>query len=194
MTNLRINRKLNFVIPVELDDGATVYVHATPVGRETFESFFDVFGRTFTQIYSGGYGFTSGPRIAKLILAQTAKSIGRLDGPMGVEAALFPEVRRLTNVVLPQNGRWGTIPFEEAVKTELFNEDDLSEVENAICFFILASAMNKKSELVSILQAVSSLWGAQVESSNCTEFAASLATSIPTDSSGEKATPSSIPS
>lgn len=191
---MKINRKLNFVIPVETDAGVTVYVHSTPVGREVFETFFDVFGRSFTQIYSGGYGFTSGPRVAKLIMAQTATSMGRMEGSLGVKEALFPEMRRLTNVVLPEGGRWGVIPFEEAIRRELLNEDDLSEVENALCFFMLASAMNKKAELQSILQAVSSLWGARVESLNCTEFAASLETSTPTANTGEKATPSFIPS
>ena len=209
---MKINRQLNIVIPVEVepeepevkdDDGKVVkekkdavvlYVHAEPIRKETFEAFFDIFGKAFTQIYMGGYSLTSGPRLAKLIITQIAKNTNRWDGPMGVEKALFPEIRRLTNVIMPVDGRWNVIPFEDAIKSELLSEDDLSEVENALCFFTVASVMNKKTELRLILDGMSFAWGSLVSSLNCTDFAATLKTSTEGASFGKKMPLSFIPS
>lgn len=194
MAELSLNRKLNFVIPVEVDNGVTVYVHSSPIKRETFEAYYDIFGKTYTAIYSQGYGLYAGPRMTKMIIKDIAEKSKRWDGPLGVEHGLFPEVRRLTNVVLPSKTGWGTKPFEDAINEGMFNEDDLNEIENGIYFFTLASVMNRKSELRPILAYVAATWGAQLESLDCTGFANSLQTLIPDESTGEKATRSSIPS
>ena len=193
MTEVTINRKLNFVIPVETAPGVTIYVHSTPISREVFDTYFKVFGRAFTEMYSGGYNHVSGPRIAKLLLKQTAVDMGLWDGPRGVNSGLFGEIHRITNVVSPGPRGWVATPFEDALKQKTFDEDDLSEIENAIAFFILASAMHRKAEVRPVLELASSLWGARLESLNCTEFTASLPTLMPGDSTGEKVTPSSIP-
>jgi hypothetical protein len=181
------------VVPVELADGSTVYVHSTPIGREVFETYFENFSRTFTQIYAGGHGITSAPRIAYLLLKKDAQEHGNWEGERGVRRGLFEEIARLTSVVAPGAGGWTTMPWDEAVKAGVLDEDDVSEVWNALAYFTLASAMHKKAELRPMLEAALSLWGARPESLNCTEFIASLPTSTPTDNSGEKATLSSIP-
>lgn len=190
---MKINRKLNMVIPIDAD-GITYYVHSSPIDRSTFETYFDPIAKSFTAIYSGGHGIYSGPRVALMVLRQVATRMGMWDGEGGVEKNLLVEVRRLTNVAMPTNG-WSYVPWEQAVKDGLLDEDDVGEVENAIVFFTLASAMHRKAELRQNLEPALSLWGARVESLKLTEFLDSLRTSTETENTGERPTanPSSIP-
>lgn len=181
---MEINRKLNFVVPIERD-GSTLYAHATPISREVFENYHLVIAKTFSKIYNEGLGFSAGPRVAAMLLKQTAIETGvwgnRQDGTAGVEAGLLGEIRRLTNVIALGPNGWAPFPFAEAIAKGLVDADELSEVENAIVYFTVASAMHRKAELTAILAGAANLWGAQVTSSNTTEFAASLQTSIAID-------------
>lgn len=190
---MRIDHKLNLVIPVERDDGSTVYVHSAPIARQAFEAYFIEISRTFTAIMAGGHGSTSGPRIAALMLRKIAMDTGRWEGEGGVEQGFMSEVRRLSNVVAPREGGWGLVPMQEAIDRKFFSEDDVSEVENALVFFTVASSMLRRKELEGVLEAVCGLWGARTESLNCSEFAASLTKSTPAESPGEPATALSIP-
>jgi hypothetical protein len=191
---MKLDRKLNMVLPLEYE-GVTYYVHSTPIDRSIFEAYFEPIARAFTVIYAGGHGVYSGPRVALLILRKVATGLGVWDGENGVEQNLLVEIRRLTNVAMPGPNGWSYVPWEVAVKDNLIDEDDIGEVENAIVFFTLASAMHKKAELRQQLEPALSLWGARVESLPLTGFLASLATSTEIVDTGEKktATPSSIP-
>lgn len=194
MSNIKINKKLNLVIPIETDEGLTIYVHSTPIMRETFEMYYKVISSVFTEIYSGGIGITSAPRVASLLLKDKAKELGIWEGPVGVKNGLVEEIKRLTNVIAPTENGWSVIPIETAISKNLINEDDAAEVDNAICYFIVASSMHKKSELRPVLDLVSKLWGGQVELLNAMDYAASLVTSTEIESIGEKVKLSSIPS
>jgi hypothetical protein len=147
----------------------------------------------------GGYGMSAGPLQAKLIMKKVAEGMGVWDGLNGVKDGLFGEIHRLTNVVLLTPGKgWGTIPYETAVKQGMFDEDDFEEVENRLAYFTVASRMHPKAELRPILNFVARTLNAQVESLNCTAFAATLSTSTTEESTGENVTPpapklSSIP-
>jgi hypothetical protein len=191
---MKINRRLNMVIPID-NDGVTIYVHSTPIDRSMFEAYFEPIARTFTSVYAGGYGTVSGPRVALMVLRKVSTQMGMWDGDGGVEKNLLVEIRRLTNVVTPSTTGWTYMPWEQAVKDGLVDEDDVTEVENALVFFTLASAMHRKAELRQSLEPALSLWGARVELLKLTEFRDSLGTSTETVSTGEKstATPSSIP-
>ncbi len=194
MADLTLNRRLNLVIPVETTPGVTVYVHSTPISAETFEAYFDVIAKTFTEIYAGGYNYVSGPRIAKLLLKKVATTMGVWDGPRGVNAGLIGEIRRLANVVAPSGRGWAATPLEDALAQKVLSDEDASEVENAICYFTVASAMHKRAELRPILESAINVWGGRLESLNSTELSDSLSRSTPPESTGAKATPSSIPS
>lgn len=194
MSDISINRKLNFVIPIENDDGTKLYVHSTPIRRETFELYFKVIAKAFSEIYAGGLGITSAPRVAAMLIKQHAQEMGIWDGPKGVKHGLMEEIRRLSNVVAPSGHGWELIPLDDAISQNIINEDDASEVENAICYFIVASAMHKKAELGPVLELVSKLWSAQVSSLNVSEFVASLPILTATGNSGAKEIVSSIPS
>lgn len=192
MAELTLNRKLNLVIPVETQPGVTIYVHSTPIGREVFETYYRSIARTFTELFSSGLART-GVRVAKMMLQDVSREMGLWDGPKGVNAGLVGEIHRLTNVVHPNGAGWATTPFEDALRNRMFDEDDVSEIENALVFFTLASAMVKKTELGQILDGALSLWGARTELLDCTELRSSLLISTPPDASGERAIPSSIP-
>lgn len=210
---MRIDRKLNLVIPlydaevVRMDektgkpligaDGKAVtflpvrmHVHSTPISREVFEANFLLISKTFAAIYNGGLGFTVGPRVAALQLAKTAADSGEPESAL----ALMNEVRRLSNVIAPGPQGWTAVPLQTVLDEKLIDGDERSEVENAIVFFTVASAVHRKTEIASVLEGACQLWGGRTESLNSTEFAASLPTSMPAATTGETAKPSSIPS
>jgi hypothetical protein len=189
---MKLDRRLNIVLSLETPSGP-IYVHSAPISREVFELYFSVISQTFAAIYSEGHGPISGPRIAALLLKQVATSIPRptRDEPTrtawpDVERGLMNEIRRLTNVIMPGPKGWMTIPLEEGLRTNNIDAMDASEVENAIVFFTVCSIMHRKADLPDVLAIMSKLWGAQTTSSNCTEFSASLPTSIADENSGEK--------
>lgn len=189
---MRINNKLNLIIPVDTDAG-TVHVHTTPLARETFEEYFMLISKTFAGIYRQGLSVVAGPRVAMLLLKQTARESGVLEGPKREPAALLiAEMRRLTNVAIPGASGWQFYPLQDVVDRELLDPDDLSEVEGAVCFFICASAMHRRKELPDILVGMTSLWDAQISSSSFTEFAASLPPL--TEATDSMMTTSSVPS
>lgn len=173
---MRIDKKLNIIIPVDTDDG-TVFVHSTPIARETFETFFMILSRTFAEIYARKLNILAGPRIAMIMLRSMATELGLTTGPSGLED-LVAEIRRLTNVAMPGEGGWRALPLQDVIDHKLLTEDDISEVEGAVCFFILVSAMHLRREVPAILDGMTSLWDAQTTSLPFTEYIASLRQSI----------------
>ncbi len=177
---------LNLVMPIERGDGSIVHVYAIPISRAVFERYYMVMAKAFNTIYSGGLGIMSGPRVAAMIIKDTAIEMNVWDGPEGVERGLMQEIRRLTNVlVLGANG-WETIPIHEAVAKGHIDEDDMSEVENALAFFSVASHMHRKADRRGILDGASRLWGARLESLSCSEYCASLSKSTAIANSAAK--------
>lgn len=192
---MKIDKRLNFVIPIERSDGSTAYVHAEPIREEVFDQHFMIIGHAFAEMYSGGLGLFAGPRVAAKLVKKLAIAAEKWEGEDGVERSLFGEMRRLSNFIAPDaSGAWKPIPLEEAAAKGMISAEDVSEVENALAFFTVASSMHKRSELPVIMAVVSRIWDAQTSLLNSTAYSASLATSTATASTGEKAKPSSIPS
>jgi hypothetical protein len=192
---MRIDKKLNFVVELPRDDEGTLYVHATPISREAFETYFLPISVAFARLWSEGLSVVSGPRVAMMMLKKVAEDRGIWEGPDGVKDGLAEEMKRLTNVVLKTPSGWSTVTMYDAVKQKLLSDDEQHVAENAVCFFILASAMYGRRELASLLEATNGLWGTRSVLSSSTEFAASLATSTEAESSGVSLTAvSSLPS
>ena len=188
---IRLNEKLYISIPLfrtylrEIEDPKDktktitaeveeiyAYVHSAPVSREVFEAHYMLFSRVFNRIYTDGLGEMAGPRVAALVLRDVAKEQREYADQY---TALINEIRRLTNVLLRTENGWETIPFASA--TSLLDDQDVSEVENAIVHFTVSSAMHRKNVAKTMLTGAASLWGAEISSSDFTVIAASLKTS-----------------
>lgn len=185
---MKLDQRLNLIVPVE-HGGGTIYVHSTPIGRAAFEQFYLPISKAFSRMYTEGLGVIGGPRVAMMLLRQSAKDVGQ---EREVEQGLVAEIRRLSNVVMSGPDGWGTVPLQEVLDKKLISEDDISEVENALAFFTLASWMYPRKVCNEMLSEAGSIWGAETSSLNCTEYAGSLKTSTETDSSGAKVTPSRV--
>ena len=171
---LEIDRKLNLVLTVERADGSVAYVHSTPIRHEVFKRYYKVIAQAFSQIYAGGLGPLAAPRVAALLIRDLAQQAGTLEGPAGVENGLFGEMQRCTMVIVPGDRGWDTLPLADALQRKLLSEEDASEVENAVAFFTVASAMHTRKILTAALEGMKDLWGAQFVSLSSTAYASSL--------------------
>jgi hypothetical protein len=185
---MEINEKLNLVVPLERPDGTKVFVHSVPIGRETFENFYDVFMLAWERIWDTP-NKQAGPRTAMTILRASAKDLGRWEDVAGkpgsgAESGLLGEVWRLTNIVVPREvSAAGYLPWDVAIKRGFLDEDDQYEAGNAIAFFTVASKMHYRKERNAILRHVAPSLGAQYTSSTVTEFVASQPTLTPEEPS-----------
>ncbi|MEX3914890.1 hypothetical protein AB4Y43_01400 [Paraburkholderia sp. BR10872] len=183
---------MNLIIPVETETGM-IYVHSTPISRDVFEANIFIISKTLSVLYEDGLTAFAGPRVAATMMKNIAIERGIWEGPNGVENVLMNEIRRLTNVVLPAERGWTTMLYEDAVRNEAIDADTVSEVEGQIVFFTCVSWMHKAKEVKGLLQGVNEIWESQNTLLNSTEWANSLPTSTPGESSGETATALSIP-
>jgi hypothetical protein len=184
-----INRRLNLVIPIYDDVDATrvaAYVHAAPISREVFEANFMLISKTFAMIHGAGLGEVSGPGVAALVMREMAK---QLFGEQDYARHLTPlqnEIRRLSNVLLPTDAGWDTLPLEDALRLKKLSDEDAAEVENALAFFTVGSVMYPRPIRATMLDGAAKMWAAQTTSLNSTEFGVSLTTSIGDASSGAR--------
>jgi hypothetical protein len=187
---MKIDRKLNLVWPIELDDGTKLYVHAVPLSMETWETYFLVLSRTYAEIMGQGLTVLAGPPIARMLLRQVAMALRLWDGDQGVKDGLLPEMRRLTTVIMAHEGAWKPLPYDTAVAQGLLSEEAMEEAEGQIVFFMCVSAVLRgpgaKAQRTVMLNGIAQVWRAQFTLSNSMEFLASLPTSTPDASSGEK--------
>jgi hypothetical protein len=190
---MRINKSLNIVIPVDYEKGGQIFVHSTPISREIFEQYFLVVSKTFANIFSQGLGAISGPRVAYLMLKQTATEMGIWNGETGVQAGLVNEIIRLSNVLIPDKKGWKQLPLHTAVTKGFIDSETLAEIEGELVFFTCVSLMNKKNQVEGIMETVSGLWGSQTTSLGFTEFLNSLTTSTEEGNTGEMEKTSSVP-
>jgi hypothetical protein len=186
---MKIDKALNLVIPLE-----SGWVHATPISYAIFEKYFLPISKAFARVYAEGLGSLAGPRVAYMILKQVSIEDGLWGGPEGVEKGLMNEIYRLTNVMLPSDNGWNTLPMYEATRQNLLNDSEVSEVTNALVFFTLASVMHRTPEKVKALAGMTKFWDGQTTSLDCTAYKASLPTLTPVDSTGVTPIVSSVPS
>jgi hypothetical protein len=188
---MRLNRRLNLVIPLHADDGKTVlaYVHAVPLGEEIVEKYYQVLGQTFTAIYTQGFGVAAGPGVGYRLLRQLSeaqKIWDDLGDEPGVKNGLVEEMLRLSSVVSPVKGRWQALPVRLAADQGFIDPEDLREIENALVFFTAVSATLPRTQRREHLDSACNLWGWQITSSDCSGFVSGLKTSTETGNSGKK--------
>lgn len=184
---MHIDERLNLVVPVFRDTNETsapyAYVHSSPLSREVFEEHYLLLAKTFAAIYAEGLGETVGPRITLNLLRDIAKRMG--GNTTGSAATLLMnEIRRLSYIVMKSpTGRWESEPYEDGRKS--LSPDDVSEVENAVAFFIVSSAILPRRRAADILAGAATMWGAQTSFLNATDFQNSLLISTATGNSVE---------
>lgn len=190
---MKINRKLNIVIPVVTDNG-TAYVHSAPISRDTFEEFYSVLGKVFSQCFdssNAAHLALSAPQLAYPALKSIAKESGRWNE---VQFGLVNEIIRLSNVAYPSDAGMQTLPLDTAIKSEILDEDGASEVLSALTFFTAMWWVSPKDLKESFLGMAASLRNWQITSLGITEFIATLPTYKETEPTGKKVKTSSVPS
>lgn len=181
---MRLDRKLNLVIPVTRHDDSKIFVHSTPISSDVFDAYFLPIAKTFSAIYSEGLGVVAGPRIADKMLKKVSTDLGIWED---VQRGFVGEMHRLTNVLVPATKGWEMFPLDDAISRKIIDSDDASEIEGALCFFSIASAMHRKKDLHGILDGAMRLWGAQLNSLGCMEYTNSLGKLTEAESSGATA-------
>jgi hypothetical protein len=190
---MRIDKRLNLVIPLE-DGEKTIYIHSMPISREVFEANIFIISKTLSVLYEEGLTVFAGPRVAAMMMKNIATERGIWEGPSGVENVLMNEIRRLSNVVLPGENGWTTVPFYDATRNGTIDPETAAEVEGQIVFFTCVSHMHRRKEIPALLHGMNEIWDSQNTSFNSTEWMNSLPTSTPEENIGATATPSLIPS
>lgn len=174
MVEVKINKKLNLVAHLEETAMGDIYIHSTPIMRETFEQYYAPIARAFTRIFATPIAHASGPIVAKLVIRDEAMALGTWEGKNGVKEGLFEEIRRLTHVVTSVNGKWQHVPVEEAKDLDA---DDIATIENHVCFFTVASAIQDKKGLRETMSITSTIWPLRLELLSVTDYVAGLQTS-----------------
>lgn len=187
---MTLDRKLNFVVPVETDKGEAL-VRSAPLSSSFFRQNFLAISKTFARLHGEGLGITTAPRVAAMMLERVERELAGV-GPDDPSPAspIMNEVRRLTNVELPGHG---LVPWAQVVSGKILSEEDVEEVENAIVFFIVASSMYHRRDVEEMIGGAARLWNARLEFSGTTASLTSSPTSKETASSGATDRPSAIP-
>jgi hypothetical protein len=179
---VKLNRKLNVVLPPFTTEKGLVYVYSTPIALPVFREHYRMLGRTFTEIQRLGYGPITGPSLASYVLRDEAKAFG----DEAHSEMLIQEVKRLSFVVYPGDRGWANMPLGEAVKRSILSEEQGDEAENFLVYFTCASWIKLPSEAIA-MESLRTLWQAQITSSTVTEFMSSLPTSTTEENTGETA-------
>lgn len=193
---MKIDRSLNLVMEIPRENSPPVLAHAQALPHEIFSQYFDLCGPTYNALLTGGYGYTM-PRYAAMMLRKIGLAIVGPEPAVPDEAwqrarasaesriqAFFAELHRLTYVLALKNRKWEMILLDDAAAMGAIDEEELSRIDGALCFFTCASQSVPREQRPAALGGLS-LFNARTESSSCMEFMRSLPTSMTDDSSGE---------
>jgi len=193
---VKIDRKLNLVQTFDTSAG-TVHVHSVPISYETCRQYSFIIRKTYSQIVNNGLFPSGGASVAIEMMERIAKLDNVWEGSDGVRDGLRAEIRQRTNVIIPTPQGWKTIPYAHALEQNLFDQEDVDEMEGAIVFFTCASlvlrSQNDQQRMTILLNVMEFQWHTRTTSLDCMAHAASLPMSMPVESSGETMPVSSVP-
>ena len=182
---MKIDASLKLVIERRREsDGKPFYVYANAVSRNTAEQFWQVIQTAVGKLYFGGGNPTIAPKFAANAVRRAADELGVRED---VDRFFLAEIRRLATVVTPGETGWESAMFDEAAKT--LSEDEVDEIESALCFFTLAWRFHSTNDRRAVISGAVTLWGARTTSSTFMEFVGSLPTLKETAASGETTPP-----
>ena len=189
---MKIDRKLNIVIPVETESKGLIYVHSTPISRDVFEQFYLELGKVFSQCFDSinqAHLALTAPQLAYPALKTMTIKAGNWEE---VKKGLINEIVRLTNVLVIGEKGWESIPLDLAIKREILNEDEESEVLSALTFFTAICRVAPKDLRMSFLEMAGSLRSWELTSLDSTEYLNGLTIPVKAVTTGKKAKESSI--
>jgi hypothetical protein len=190
---MRLNKQLNLVIPVDTDDGR-IFIHSAPISRDIFEEFYAELGKVFSQCFDSmnqAHLALTAPQLAYPALKKIATEAGTWDS---VKKGLINEIIRLTNIAMPGDNGWESIPFDLAIKREMLDEEVESEALSSLCFFTVLYRVAPKDLRTAFLEMAGSLRNWQLTSSSCTEYLTGLPISAKAETTKKKVKASSIAS
>ena len=190
---ISINRKLNLVIPIRRDDGTVLYVHSMPIRPETFETYFLPLSKTWAALSQHGLDPRSGPSVALLMLKKVSQDTMRVHGinwwegddGVGGASGLLAEVARLSNAIVPADGKWDVKPLQEVADAKIIDEEERKEVMNALVFFTAVCHVAPKVDRERLIKGMAAIYELLTTSSAPTEFATSLMISTTDENTGE---------
>jgi hypothetical protein len=192
---MKIDRNLNLVIPVQSEKHGVIYCHSVPISRDVFETFYLELGKVFSQCFDSineSHLVLSAPQLAYPALKSIARKAGNWDGNGGVKFGLVNEIIRLTNIILPGERGWETVPLDSAVKRGMIDEDEEAEILSSVIFFTAISKVAPRDLKNSFLEMVGTLRNWQLLSLDSSAFKTSLPTLIKDESTGETPNQSSV--
>lgn len=192
---MQIDEQLYLCLQVDRADGAPVHVHAAPLSRIVFKTYWEPLSKTYNEILMERLIMVA-PRVAMFVLEKHARAANQWEGPMGIRLGLLPELRRLTNVIAPSAAGWQPQTYEDAVKNGLIDEEDAEAIDNLLVFFTAVWHLPLRQDRKTMVEASFSMLSVVLISSlSLSEYAGSLPTLIGTVSSGATPqAPSSPPS
>jgi hypothetical protein len=177
---MRVDKKLNLVVPCEQEGGEIIYFHSIPILKETFQRYSLVIAATFNKLLVNGLQ-SMGARIAAFTLQEVAEEMGKWEGTQGVKEGLLNEIDRLTNVLVMGANGWESVPVQTAIARGGIDEDDYEEAKQKIVFFILISAMARRDVAASFMVILENDWEMLTTPLNATAYGNSLLTSTVTE-------------
>jgi hypothetical protein len=180
---------------VQTEKNGLVYIHSSSISRSVFEQFYLELGKVFSQCFDSinqAHLALSAPQLAYPALKSIAQKAGNWDNNGGVKFGLVNEIVRLTNVIYAGENGWETIPFDNAVKREMINEDEEAEALSSLVFFTAISKVAPKDLKSSFLEMAGALRNWELTSLDSTEFQNGLPISTKKGNTGKKAKESSL--
>ena len=182
---------------VQTDGNGTVYIHSASISRSVFEQFYLELGKVFSQCFDSinqAHLALSAPQLAYPALKSIATKAGNWDGAGGVKFGLINEIVRLTNILVSTEKGWETLPFDIAVKREIFDEDEEAEILSSLVFFTAISKVAPKELKNSFLEMAGALRNWELTSLDSMEFQNGLPILTKKEVTGKKAKESHIAS
>lgn len=197
MPDPSINKRLNLVLSVERLDKSVVHVHSVPISREIYESHYTFITMVMSSMYSDDFSPATCSRIAYLRMRELGSKEENKARFGDIDKTLLAEIWRLTNVLVPGERGWETVPFYEVMERAQnqgpLDLDDVREVQNYICFFTAASWGHTSRGEREAMYDVLTRYGALITPSDVTVHRTSLSISSPEENIGEKLITSSHP-
>lgn len=195
---MQITADLNLAFPIQFDDKgeALIWAYHTPISTVVFQANYRIIAATQHELFKKGvaYAATLGPRLATLTLMDMARADAEERGVSEEMGTAFrADLKRLTTLLAPSPEGFNSVPVDVAISRGIITAEDWEEGESALVFFTSAFMTAPRVRRARVAEASALVLGGSITSLAPTEFAASLPTSTPTETSVEPAV-SSVPS